>query len=619
LNSIKNRFLIAICAFIATLSLNVDLNHLKSIDDFRIEGYSITQRLEGGGTLVGGAEIIADFFSGFSGNSVKWLCIFFALCLLFYHAQMVRERRTEKISFCAATFFSFFYIIGFSINNFDSLAPITDSLTSFLKYIIAFMGITLTFYALLKILFDKITKIDLNNAEEKKIRLLDNSRKSLLMRTFVIFLCWLPYLIVYLPGFINIDTFFQIAQVVGDTPLSNHHPIFTTAITGFFYRLGLLFGSAGIGLLLHSIFQMFIMAAAFSDVIAWMEEYNAGNRIRTITLLYFMLYPVHGFYSIVMWKDTLFSVVLMLLTLKTIQMVSQPNEFFKQKKNIIIYSLLCVFLFLTRNNGLYILVIFLPLLPVLLRKYWKSILIIIGVFAFSFFSMQIIESALKVRQGSVGEALSLPLQQIARAVKDHGETISDEDREIISAILPFEKLPELYISTNSDTIKVSGVFDENEFRQNSRSYLALWARLFTKYPLSYIDAFLCHTHGYWYPDFDGGIRAGRIEENDYNFYSWNIVPSFVENALSGIFVIRTIPAISMLVSIGFAVWLTIIMALVLLLKKSYRLLISFIPMLLLWLTCIASPVSGQFRYIYGLFLVIPLFITIALGGKNEKY
>jgi len=607
-----NYLQIAIFALLASLGLNVDLSVVTSLDNFRIEGFLITRNQEVSGHLSGPMEIIATFFAGFSGNSVLWLCIFFALCMLFYRAAAVKDLRIHRYSLIAAGLFSLLYVVGFSITRYGSLIAITNSAVAFLKCVVAFVGIALVFFALFSIFFEKVKNSDFDDSRSKNIQILAAGRKAFVRRCAVIFICWLPYLIVHLPGFFPRDTAGQLAQFMGDRSLSDHHPIFMTALSGMFIRVGMLLGSANIGLLLYSLFQMLVMAAAFSYIIHCMAKQYIHIYMRGFTLIFFALYPVHALYSITMWKDTLFSVVFMLLTLKSIQMISRPDKFFASKKDVLAFGLLCVALFLTRNNGFYILLVLLPVLLIFLRRYWKRILVIIGIFAISFVSIQIINVAFSVQRGSIGEALSIPLQQISRTVKYHGHEIPDGDKALISSILEFDQLPELYDPTISDPVKAGQVFNEAAFRANSSTYISLWARLFAMYPLTYIEALLCQTCGYWYPDIDHSIVARGVWQNNYGIHYWRIVPQFVESAFTGIFVIRVFPAISMMVSIGFAVWMTIVMGFILVIKRNYKLLLVFLPVFLLWLTCIASPVSGMLRYIYGLFLVLPLLVSVAL-------
>ena len=607
---------VIIFAFIAVLGLNVSLYHPVSLENFRIEGNELLQYQEAGHALHGAIGFIATFFAAFSGNSVLWLCIFIALCMLFYRSATVVNPRIIRYSAITSIIFSLMYVVGFSINNYHSLIAITYSFTSMLRGLIAFSGIALVFYALLKLLFDKVLNTDFKT--DKKIKILEADSKSFWQRTGIIFLCWLPYLIVYLPGFVSRDAIGQITQALGDAALSNHHPIFITWLFGIFIKTGLLFNSANLGVILYSIFQMILVSMAFSYVLKIMAKYEMNIYIRIAGLIFFALYPVNALYAITMWKDTLFSVVLMLLTLKTFEIIESPDNFFADKTSVITFTLLCVALFLTRNNGLYILVLYLPVLVLILRKYWKKLLPVVCICVASLILFQISLTVLNIKSGSIGEALSLPLQQIARTVTDNGSQIADRDKTLIEAILPFDDLPDLYDPTISDPVKDSKIFNVTAFTADLWSYMALWVRLFFRFPLAYTEAFLAHTHGYWYPDIDEWIVIREMWVNTYGIHAMKLVPTFIDNALSGILVFRVFPAVSMLISIGFAVWMTTVSALILLLKRQHKYLFAFFPVLLLWLTCLASPVSGQFRYIYGIFLVFPLLAAISLHQKSEE-
>ena len=608
-----------VCAFLATLALNVDLSPVASLDGFRIEGYPITRYQEVNGNLSDSMTVIAAFFSGFSGDSVLWLPVFFALCMVFRRAAAVKDPRIVKYSAAAAIGFSLLYVVGFSINNYHDLTAVIGSWTAFWKCLVAFTGISLVFYALLAIFFDKAANADLTvkRAAFWGNILDDNNAKAFFGRLAIIFICWLPYLVVYMPGLLLSDTTYQIAQAMGDANLTSHHPVFMTGLFGIFIRFGLLLGSANTGVLLYSLTQMFLAAAAYSHVISHMAKHNVHSFIRIFTFIFFALYPVHAFYAISMWKDTLFSIVFMLLTLKMIDMIACPEEFFTGKKNTFVFALLCTALFLTRNNGLHIVLILLPVLLLIFREHWKRISAIIFVFAVSFAALQAINVALDVQKGSVGEALSIPLQQIARTVAAHGDSLSESDRSLIDSILPYEDLPRLYIPALSDPVK--DVFDATVFESAKSAYIKLWWRFLTRYPLACLEAFLCQTHGYWYPDIDEWIAARVVAENNYGIHFEHIVPSFVDNVFSGVFVFRLFPVVSMLVSIGFAAWLTVIMAMVLILKRRYEFLLAFLPAFALWLTCIASPFSGQFRYAYGLFLVLPILAAAALQCGSAIY
>jgi len=611
----KTSFLkITIFSFLAVLSLNLDLSVVTSLDNFLIEGVTLDFYQNRNDVIHESILATVILFSSFSGNSVLWLGIYLALWVLFFHALTEKDKRIKKYSTITAVFFSLMYVIGFSIEKYHSLVAVFGSWVAVTKSFIAFIGIAIFFYALLLIFYDKISKASFESG--KNVTLLDDSKRSFFIRFLFIVFCWIPYLIIYLPGILNVDTLTQFSMAMGEMALTNHHPLFMTALFGLFYNVGLLVNHLNTGVLLYSLFQMFICAISFTYVLKVLASQGINVYIRMFTFIFFALHPMNAFYAITMYKDTLFGVVFMLLVLKTIQMIALPDEFFKFNRNIYVYSALCSALYLVRNNGLYIVIILLPVLFLVLKNYRKKILIIVSMFTAVLVTMGIISSIFVVKSGSIGEALSIPLQQIARVVAVHGDEISSDDKVLINKILPFDRLHELYDPLISDPIKDEGVFDDAVFKENLGTYLSLWVRWFFKYPGAYIEAFLCQSHGYWYPDLDNGIVMRSIDFNFYGITQMKIVPSFVEQIFSGIFVFRVFPVFSMLLSIGFAVWVTIMLAVILVIKREKQMLFIFLPVLLLWLTCIASPVSGMFRYIYGLFLVLPLLISVVLQLNN---
>lgn len=78
----------------------------------------------------------------------------------------------------------------------------------------------------------------------------------------IIFLCWLPYLIITYPAItVGYDFFWQLLQGVGAFPLSNHHPVLGSIIYGVIYSIGYELGGATFGLFLISFLQMLLMTS----------------------------------------------------------------------------------------------------------------------------------------------------------------------------------------------------------------------------------------------------------------------------------------------------------------------------------------------------------------------
>ena len=48
---------------------------------------------------------------------------------------------------------------------------------------------------------------------------------------------WLPYMLALYPGVVLPDTLMSISQILGNTPLTNHHSVIFTLTLGVFFKL----------------------------------------------------------------------------------------------------------------------------------------------------------------------------------------------------------------------------------------------------------------------------------------------------------------------------------------------------------------------------------------------
>ncbi len=81
---------------------------------------------------------------------------------------------------------------------------------------------------------------------------------------------------------------------------------------------------------------------------------------------------------------------------------------------------------------------------------------------------------------------------------------------------------------------------------------------------------------------------------------------------------RDIPVISMAFSIGTCFWALIICMGYKILQKEYKFIFLYIPIFILWLTIIASPVFCEFRYAYPMFMTLPVYLSFCLKNNNQK-
>lgn len=564
-------------------------------------------------------DISKGFTEAFSANSVVWILVLFFSYWLLSDVSKIDDKRLKIICIIIAVILALMEVVGNSLDAYLNLDGLFYNKRVFVRAMCKVCGFTLVIYSILCKLFWRLKELKLSNIEAKYFTC---NKRSFLLVWLVIFIAWIPYLLKYYPGIITPDSFDQICQGLGLTQLTNHHPVTHTAFIAVFMNIGKAVGNYNLGVALYSIFQMLILSSSFSFGIYYMAKKNIDCRWRIISLLFLALYPVNGMYSITMWKDIPFAVCMLIFVIMLYEIVSSKGNFFDSKKNILLFVLSMISVILFRNNGIYVVVLTLPIILLAYRKYYKKIT---GIFLFILCAYAIwkgpVFNVLGVEKGSSREALSIPLQQFARIVKEHSDELTDEEKENIHKYLKTRDLDELYDPRLSDNVKAT--FDDEYFKKDKKTFITTWAKLCFKYPKTAVESLLCNSYGYWYPEFqywvvarstvnsdnDGKIVLPIEQQSLLENARWNNYDSFIEK--------RNIPIISMLFSIGFVFWLVVVSFGYVIYKKEYKKLLIFVPVLVLWLTCLASPVSGEYRYMYAMFAMIPILIGISLINNKE--
>ena len=564
-------------------------------------------------------DVSKGFIEAFSANSVVWV---FVLCFFYWllkDVSKIEDKRLKITCIIIAIILALMEVIGNSLDMYLNLEGLFYNKRVFIRALCRICGFTLVIYSILCKLFFNLKNLKFSNFETKYFT---NNKRSFFIVWLVIFLAWIPYLLKYYPGITTPDSFDQICQSLGLTQLANHHPVTHTFIIGIFMNIGKMLENYDLGVALYSVFQMLVLSATFSFEIYYMAKKNVDYRFRIFSLLFLALYPVNGMYSITMWKDIPFAVCMLIFVIMLYEIVSSKGEFFESKRKIFSFILSMIAVILFRNNGIYVILLTLPAVLLAYRKHYKKIIAVI-LFIICFYGIWKgpVFSVLNVKEGSSKEALSIPLQQFARIVKEHSDELTDEEKENIHKYLKTRDLDKLYDPRLSDNVKAT--FDDEYFNKDKKTFIVTWTKLCLKYPRTVVESFLCNSYGYWYPEFqywvvarstvnsdnDGKITLPIEQQALLEDARWNNYDSIIEK--------RNIPILSMLFSIGFVFWLVVVSFGYVIYKKEYRKLLIFVPVLVLWLTCLASPVSGEYRYMYAMFAMISLLIGISLINNKE--
>lgn len=217
------------------------------------------------------------------------------------------------------------------------------------------------------------------------------------------------------------------------------------------------------------------------------------------------------------------------------------------------------------------------------------------------------------KNGSIREMLSIPLQQIARVKKYHEKELENQTIQEINSFFKCNNIEEKYVPTISDTVKIE--LNDEYFNGHKRQFINLWMKLLKSYFKDYVEAFISNSYGYYYPEAKHWVANRTMEPNNMGIMQQPLIEGNLVSKIDSLIERRDIPILSMCFSIGAAFWNIIISIGYEILNKRYQSIIFYLPIVILWLTLIASPVFCEYRYAYSFFIVLPLYV----GWNFRKY
>lgn len=538
-------------------------------------------------------------------HPISWLLLF-GLIILFNNVNIFNKKYKKDIVILSILF-SFLLTYGesaYSIMNSKDIS-IFSALFS-VKSFFSLIGTFNLIYLLLTYIFPKLVSYKMKNKQS----IIKKKWIIFIISFLVIITCWLPYFLSYYPGILSPDSLSELGTVINNfTTISDHHPVLHILFIAIPYNIGKsIFGTVTMGVALSTILQMSIMSLIFSSFIVFLYNRKVNDFILLIVLLFYALMPMHGYYSITMWKDVIFGGLLLLLTMETIKVIEKANSDSINIKSIIsfiIVSLLCIFF---RNNAIYMYILLAIFTIFMFKKYYKTFIIsFLIVFGTYFIVKGPIFDYFNVEKSSSAEYIGMPLQQVGRMAFKNIE-FNKNEKKLIDELIPLETLSTTYNPVTSDGIKFNKEYNVTAFDSNKSDYFKLWLNLVIKHPDIAIEAYTISTLGYWYPGVQYWSVSTVIEENNFNLHMYPKIPDYIR-AIFPKLESREMPIFNIQWSIGFCFWTLLIFGIVAFKKNKWNALYPYIPIFGIWLTMmIASPVFGEFRYVYGAFTCLPLLM-----------
>ena len=555
---------------------------------------------------------LSHYFS--FGWSNSFLLFFVVLIAIYYLAKFFAdnyEKRATKFCLIYSVPFSLSFLFGDKINIETALFD-SFHVADIIKYPCLFALIFLLAFRIL--LFCRDWKVAKNISKCK------SPKKPWCFAFLLMVLCWLPYLIAFLPGIISVDTAVQFKQVIDPSQLSNWHPILHTLLIGVFVKIGYLIGNLTLGICLAVIAQYLVVAALLGKLCVWILD-NAKEKIfYYLAVFFFALCPVVAIYAITPWKDIVFTSLFALLIAHTYSILIKKRNTKLSFKDLRVFLLLCLLVPFFRNGGLFI-IIFALLLVIIFNQKTRKLLTICAVLIVAIISIiqGPIYKAFNIASSPFMESCSVLAQQIAYTA-NYGD-LTDDELEKLESYADIGLLMASYNPIHADAAKMSFYYESVE--NDKTGFIKLWFSILTHNLDGYIKAFLVHTSSYWY--MNDQILVNDYENThekkwlDVEYSDINLLGEWPRKTIAKL--MRNLLRSSwfgFMTNVGFLVWVFILTVFILIYKRRWTALLSMSLVGIYLITLlIASPVSWSFRYVYILMLTLPLSSFLILGKKAQ--
>ena len=452
----------------------------------------------------------------FSGYGIVWSFVAFGIAVVLYKTMsyfIIKQSKVQIGLVLISIFFGFVNVAGLSMYYMDRL-PLSVSLQYTIIFSFAAFGWAILFYITAYWIIEWINNIEANiecifkehnlDKKEQKSKEIINSffciadRHIFLTGFLVIFLCWLPWVIVYYPASMDNDVFSQLCSFLGYWKKSNNHPWFASSVIGICYKAGKALGSENVGIFLFVFIRNILMALIYAKCVEMIKNSGMKKYIYYTVLLFYAITPVWGAYAKHAFKDTFFAALFCLYIMCSIVLVQKLKKGDYKNRHFLEYGLSGLVASLFRNNCIYCVFPVTVLLVVYLMKKkikWYQITMIIVCVGMYFGYNAYIFNFCGVNKGSPAEALSIPLQQTARAVKYHQSEITKEEEEVLRQVFEYDNLAVVYDPVLSDPVKKSIIKDGAV--KYALDYLRVWLQMFKKYPVTYLEAACAQSYGYY--------------------------------------------------------------------------------------------------------------------------
>jgi len=320
------------------------------------------------------------------------------------------------------------------------------------------------------------------------------------------------WLYAFYPANLSIDSINQLTQIASGK-ISNAHPYVFTLFLGIFVKY--------LGGIASFIFFQILLSSLIAALFAiYFYKKKVNKYLIVATLIFFWLSPAVGIYNVTMWKDVIFSQLIVLLGYVYLRFLDDDS----QTNLIYVFLGLSLLIAPTRHNGAVYLLLS-PLLLFLVKKInWKGLFLQVVSLGIVFI---VITGPVATLSGVnttsyVDASTSLRLQLVAAVMSSNDANITAEETIYFTSIIPKDKYVSGYRCSSIDGLMMANRSTVDSYFANNNLYQKDFAsksnQLFLKnLPVLMADrtCLVAYQLGFgmkgWYDPFYIGVSSNKMD------------------------------------------------------------------------------------------------------------
>lgn len=344
-------------------------------------------------------------------------------------------------------------------------------------------------------------------------------------------IAFIPYMVVFYPGIVEVDTSFQIAMSLGYgygtvVDYASPFPVFDIRLLGILYAIGeAVGGDATSGIWTICLFQCVGIACSVSLISCYLEKWNVPRWARILVFIFLAFNPIVPLMAIDVGKDTLFCMFFIPFAV-CISEYMRRAIYGEQAEHgstalLVCTTLSAIFSFLTTSKGIVIVIICLfSIVFIAWRRHRKQIarnasaalgVCLAAQLLFSLVLSPIMSQGLPDSSSFLRESFGTPIQQATWVAKVNGQ-LTDTERERLNNFYNLDAAVDDLIRDTSDNSKVHVGKDASI--SDAVWFFDAYVSIGLSHPKEYLKSFIDLYDGYWQMNTMESLMLPRLMPNN---------------------------------------------------------------------------------------------------------